>query len=234
MILDENADYDAVLTELAQVMHDQPRAFRGSSLIVDIGGRNLTTDEILELEELVNRQLGTRVLQLVNNEAEEILTEQGDSGRPEADPPKPQPSRQEISTSPRSKEDDSLVRAYVLRRTVRSGQSITYDGSIVILGDVNPGAEVIAGGDVVVIGALRGLVHAGARGRLTACVVALRMDPVQIRIAHLIGRAPDGGSNTYEPEVAYVRNGQIVVESLASRPDSSIGQGGNSLWAERL
>lgn len=231
MILDGSAEYDAILTELAQALSAEAHKFSGNSVIVDVGGRDLSTDEILELEGLVTSQLGTRVLQIVNNEASEILSEEGIEPAVEKPAPHEEPQKTGATSTPA--QDVGTATAYILRRTVRSGQRVTYDGSIVILGDVNAGAEVIAGGDIVVIGALRGTVHAGARGRLTSCVVALRMSPVQIRIAHVIGRAPDDAASGYEPEVAYVRDGQIVVESLAARPDSLNWQGGSTLWAER-
>lgn len=236
VILDGSADYDAILTELEQVLKDESENVRGTSLIVDVVGRNLSTDEVLGLEELVNRQLGTRVLQIVSNEANEILSEEGIMPAPAGSPsPLPQAAQKPgpSTEAPAADPTPDSARAYILRRTIRSGQRVTYDGSIVVLGDVNAGAEVIAGGDIVVIGTLRGTVHAGARGRITSCVVALRMSPVQIRIAHVIGRAPDESTGSNDPEVAYVRGGQIVVESLAARPDPAIWQGGNALWVGR-
>lgn len=101
----------------------------------------------------------------------------------------------------------------LIERTIRSGQTISYNGNIVILGDVNPGAEVIAAGDVVVMGVLRGVVHAGASGEGDAVVVAFRLYPTQLRIANHITRAPDGEEELSQwPEVARIKDGVVTIE----------------------
>lgn len=105
--------------------------------------------------------------------------------------------------------------AIIVRRTLRSGQRVHHIGSIVILGDVNPGAEVIAGGDIIVLGALRGVAHAGAMGEEDALVVAFRLLPTQLRIAHFISRAPDDMElpEPQGPEIAVVKNNLITIHS---------------------
>lgn len=92
----------------------------------------------------------------------------------------------EETTSPKQEDNTLLV-----RRTIRSGQRLHYDGNVVIMGDVNAGAEVVCTGDIIVLGSLRGVAHAGAEGRIEATVYAFRFEPTQLRIAHLISRAPD-------------------------------------------
>lgn len=101
----------------------------------------------------------------------------------------------------------------IARRTLRSGQQLRHPGSIVVIGDVNPGAEIVAGGDVVVWGKLRGTVHAGAMGNDSALVCALDLAPTQLRIAQHIARSPEGRRRKTTPEVARVRDGKIVAES---------------------
>jgi len=108
----------------------------------------------------------------------------------------------------------------LLRRTVRSGQSIRHPGHVVIIGDVNPGAEIIAGGDVVVWGKLRGMVQAGALGNDEAIVCALELTPTQLRIGSHIATSPDEdekGSTHRQPEIASVLDGQIVARPWSSR-----------------
>ncbi|MBQ3180083.1 MAG: septum site-determining protein MinC [Firmicutes bacterium] len=102
----------------------------------------------------------------------------------------------------------------LLHRTLRSGQTVRFGGNIVVLGDVNPGAEIIADGHVVVMGALRGMVHAGAGGNKRATVTALSLLPTQIRIASYITRPPDGvlSPDVYQPETAFLRDGEVVIE----------------------
>lgn len=101
----------------------------------------------------------------------------------------------------------------MIERTLRSGQSVHYDGNVVILGDVNPGAQITATGDVVVMGVLRGTVHAGASGDEAASVIAFRLRPTQLRIAGFIGRSPDeDASSPQQPEIAKVRDGIVTIE----------------------
>ena len=108
--------------------------------------------------------------------------------------------------------------AFYFRGTVRSGQTLEYPGNIVILGDVNPGAYVIASGDIIVIGRLHGFVHAGAEGEERAVVIGASFMPSQLRIAQFIGRPPDEypGSRTkaVHTEKAYIKDGAIVIEPI--------------------
>ena len=100
----------------------------------------------------------------------------------------------------------------ILKETLRSGRSIYHEGHVVIIGDVNPGAEIVASGDVIVWGRLRGLVHAGALGDETAIICALELTPTQLRIADQIAISPDEKRGKAIPEQAAIRNGQIVAE----------------------
>lgn len=100
----------------------------------------------------------------------------------------------------------------VVRRTLRSGQAIRHAGHITLLGDVNPGAEVVAGGDVIVWGKLRGTVHAGAMGDDRAVVCALELAPSQIRIGAHIARSPERSRRPKAAEIASVQEEGIVVE----------------------
>lgn len=101
--------------------------------------------------------------------------------------------------------------AVLVQRTLRSGFRVAYQGHVVVIGDVNPGAEIIASGSVVVWGRLRGVVHAGAEGNEQATVCALDMSPTQLRISELIAVAPQRKGKP-QPEVARVKNGQVIAE----------------------
>jgi septum site-determining protein MinC len=101
--------------------------------------------------------------------------------------------------------------AIFLARTVRSGHSIHFPGHVTILGDVNPGAEIIAGGNIIVWGRLRGTVHAGAGGDDGCMVCALDLAPTQLRIAGHIAVSPSK-KGQQQPEMAKVRQDQIVAE----------------------
>jgi septum site-determining protein MinC len=97
--------------------------------------------------------------------------------------------------------------------TLRGGQSLAQVGNIVVVGDVNPGAELLATGDILVFGALRGVAHAGAQGDAAARIYALDLSATQLRIAACI--AADAGEATSQPEVAFVRDGKIVIAPVA-------------------
>ena len=86
-----------------------------------------------------------------------------------------------------------------------------HPGHVVVLGDVNPGAEIVAGGHVLVWGRLRGVVHAGAAGDANATVAALDLAPTQLRIAGYIAVSPPK-RGTVRPEVALIRDGHLVAE----------------------
>jgi septum site-determining protein MinC len=101
--------------------------------------------------------------------------------------------------------------AVLIHRTLRSGFSLQHKGHVVVIGDVNPGSEIAAGGDVVVWGRLRGMVHAGAEGDESAVVCALDLDPTQLRIAGHIAITPKRRGKS-QPEMAHVVDGQVVAE----------------------
>ncbi|NPA51930.1 MAG: septum site-determining protein MinC [Aquificae bacterium] len=103
----------------------------------------------------------------------------------------------------------------IINKTVRSGQRVEYDGDVLIIGDVNPDAYVIASGNIIVMGTLRGIVHAGANGDETAVIMALKLKPQQLRIASYITRSPDEPSGEPEyPEKAFIENQQIFIEKI--------------------
>lgn len=98
-----------------------------------------------------------------------------------------------------------------LQMTVRSGTEIRHPGSIIVLGDINPGGSLIAAGDIFVWGRLRGVVHAGSEGNEACRIMALHMQPTQLRIAEHVARAPEKPPTLYQPEVAYVSKGGIRI-----------------------
>jgi septum site-determining protein MinC len=102
--------------------------------------------------------------------------------------------------------------------TVRSGQVVEHDGDIVIIGDINPGGQVLATGDIFVMGTLRGMAHAGYKGDENAIIAAVFFQPSQLRIHDVISRAPDTGDSQgleTEMEFAYLRERQMAVDKLS-------------------
>ncbi|MBW4644271.1 MAG: septum site-determining protein MinC [Goleter apudmare HA4340-LM2] len=94
--------------------------------------------------------------------------------------------------------------ALYLEMTVRSGVEIRHPGTVIILGDLNPGGIVVADGDILVWGRLRGVAHAGALGNSECLIMALQMEPTQLRIADAVARAPEKSPLQFSPEVAHV------------------------------
>jgi septum site-determining protein MinC len=90
-----------------------------------------------------------------------------------------------------------------LETTLRSGTEIAHPGSVIVVGDLNPGSSIVADGDILVWGRLRGIVHAGARGNQRCRIMALQMEATQLRIGEHIARTPKPPAEYY-PEVAYV------------------------------
>ncbi len=105
-----------------------------------------------------------------------------------------------------------------LNQTLRSGQTVNYDGNILIIGDAHPGSEIVASGDITVWGILGGIAHAGSQGNVTAKVRALKLNAIQLRIAGLYARRNDTlnvpyvqKTNEFTPEEAQIEDGKIVI-----------------------
>ncbi len=206
LTLEPNTPFSELLTALSDRLAEAPGFFRGASLAVDTSRRSLRGSERTQLESL------RAYYQMSVTPFEQMMAarREHDTGSL-PDPSYPMDitgDREQIQQDLRES-DDTLF----LRRTVRSGQAIHYPSNIVILGDVNPGAEIVAGGDIIIWGVLRGMVHAGYPDNEKAIVCSLLLAPVQLRIARLLSRPPEGFEVQPRPEVAAIRNGQIVVET---------------------
>jgi len=185
--LGEGDDYLALKRRLEERLGSFARFFTGTEVTLETGRRHLTPSQLRELEEIITREHGMRVLRV-----------------------RPAPSLEDSFDRVPIEERATGV----VKRTLRSGQRVGYDGNLVLFGDVHPGAEVVATGDIVVMGSLLGVAHAGARGAEDAVVAALRLRPTQIRIGVRVCRPPEdeAAAEVDEPEIARVRDGQIVVE----------------------
>ncbi|MGI6066159.1 MAG: septum site-determining protein MinC [Bacillota bacterium] len=106
--------------------------------------------------------------------------------------------------------------AVLLTRNIRSGQKVYVKGNAVILGDVNPGAQIAATGSIIIMGTMRGIAHAGSQGDDMAYVMAFRLRPTQIRISDKVCRAPESQYAVDYPEVARIVDNQIILEPYQS------------------
>ncbi len=212
LTLEPGTSFSDLLNALADRISEAPSFFRGASLSVDTSHRSLQTSERSQLEDLLAHyhmsvapiESGVERHRAMNTTITLPPPESLNEGAVTKD-------IRDIEQAQRDGRDteDTLF----LRRTVRSGQAIHHSSNVVVLGDVNPGAEIVAGGDIIVWGVLRGMVHAGYLENNTALVCALQLTPVQLRIAHLLSRPPEGFEAQPRPEVAAIKQGQIVVET---------------------
>lgn len=212
-VLNDEIEYPSLKEKLAEKLALAERFFfEGAEVTLDVGRRMLTTPQLVELDELLRGRHGLRLVDVLHTdpaaaagEADEEPSTAGSEGGQPRRPPRDAEEQQALQP------DSSLV-----RRTLRSGQRVQCDGNIVVMGDVNPGAVVIATGDILVMGVLRGVAHAGATGNQRAVVAAFRLEPTQLRIANFISRSPDeppaGADQPRGPEVASIKNGMVVIE----------------------
>jgi len=129
-------------------------------------------------------------------------------------PPSPKPAAASVSPQEAMQDAPELQRMLVIDKTLRGGQAVETEGSVIVFGNVNPGAQIAAGGSVDIRGTCRGLVHAGAAGDSTAFIIADHLMPTQIRIANYVARSPDEPEDFGKAERAYVKDGQIVIEPI--------------------
>ncbi|MGC8677825.1 MAG: septum site-determining protein MinC [Hydrogenobaculum sp.] len=108
----------------------------------------------------------------------------------------------------------NVSRLLIVNKNLRSGQTVEHSGDVLILGDVNEGAEVVAAGNIVVMGTLRGYAHAGAIGDDSSVVVAKKMMPQQLRIGHHIAIRGEGEEEPQEAEIAKVVDNKIILEPI--------------------
>lgn len=186
-------------------LDQQPGFFRGARVAVDVGSRPVRPHEMDSLKLQLDRR-DMRLWAIISDSPTThatamnlglettLVTTQEELDAPEVDP------------------EEQGTPGILIDRTLRNGRTIRSNGNVTVIGDVNPGAEIIAGGNVIVWGKLRGRVHAGALGNESALICALDLAPTQLRIANFISMAPEDKRRKPRPEMASVRQGRIVAE----------------------
>lgn len=204
VILKEEVEFDEILKQMEEKILSAGKFFKGARLMVKYRGKKLTFDEEQKMFQLLQSKSGAKITGI------EMDTEEPPKVEVE---PQPQPhAKIRMSNFFFKGLEEGITKFY--RGTVRSGQLLNFDGNLVVVGDVNPGAELIATGNVVVMGTLRGIVHAGANGNKEAIVVALNLQPTQLRIADVITRPPDENDNggQFIPELAYIKDDIVYID----------------------
>lgn len=198
--------WDDIHRALLQHLDQQAGFLRGARLALDVGNHILKAADLGQLsKEFADRQLTLWAVLSSSPTTERSAQSFGLATRLGGRP------RIERGVAPLDTALHGGESAVLVRRTLRSGFSLEHAGHVVIIGDVNPGAQVVASGNVVVWGRLRGLVHAGAEGDEKAVVCALDLSPTQLRIAGQIALAPKRRGKP-QPEMARIINGQVVAE----------------------
>lgn len=193
---------DTMFQHIAQ----QSGFLQGGRLAIDVGNQALNALDLSTLRDQLGDQ-GLTLWAVLSNSPKTIQTAQtlGLATR--------------LSKSPVDQDVKSAEthlyegeEAVLVKRTLRSGFVLEHPGHVIVLGDVNPGAEIVAGGNIVVWGRLRGVVHAGAEGDENAIVCALDLSPTQLRIAGQIALTPQRRGKP-QPEVARLQDSKVIAEA---------------------
>ncbi|MCS7050489.1 MAG: septum site-determining protein MinC [Thermomicrobium sp.] len=207
LLLPRAVPFPLVLSQVCALLESQAGFFRGAALLLDFADREPLLEEVVALQQVLDGR-GVRVDAITAGvpEYRERLARWGYRTDQTG------PARRLRLVAP-DHDGEWDGKATYVRRTLRSGMTVEADGHLVVIGDVNPGAMVMANGDVLVWGVVRGTVHAGKNGDAAAVIAALRLAPMQLRIANLVARAPDRGAQHLDaPALARVADGQIVIE----------------------
>ena len=207
LILDDKLPFDELLDEIKKKFIDSEKFFKDARIAISFEGRELNQQEQFEIIEMIRQYTTITIICILDYDElmDEVIQR-----------------RMNVY-----EEEHSPQTGHFYKGTLRSGQQIESETSMVILGDVNPGAKVVAKGNIVILGALKGIAYAGADGDASCFVAALEMDPVQIKIGDHIGRAADKKETgrglrrkskveTPVPQIATVYEQQILIEPISS------------------
>lgn len=200
-----SGDWQDLRATLLAHIEEQAGFFNGARLALDVGEQVLHAAELGALRDrLADRGVTLWAVLSRSATTEEIAQVLGLATR--LTTPKPERPVKAFDTKLPGEA------AVLVQRTLRSGFKVEYQGHIVVIGDVNPGAELVASGNVMVWGRLRGVVHAGAEGNPQAVVCALDLFPTQLRIDDLVADPP-GRKHKPQPEIARIQDRKIITET---------------------
>lgn len=198
LFLDREMPFQELLKAIAEKFKTSSSFFKDAQMALAFEGRSLNREEQLEVIRVIQENTTLEILCVLEQDAlKESYMKKALEER----------QHERVSNDGR-----------FYKGTLRSGQVLESETSIIILGDVNPGATVVSKGNVVVLGTLKGTVHAGAAGNEHTFVAALNMSPMQIRISDSIARSADGPMNPKGsltgPMIAYTEDGNIYMEPI--------------------
>ena len=186
--IDDNAKQEDVIEELDKKIKDLKKMYQDEKTPIRVTGKILTNKELEEIREIIRSKIDVEI--------------KFDT-----------PTTLGLHSITRSyKKDVGMSETTFHKGSLRSGQRLEVEGSLVIIGDVNAGAEVIAADNIAVIGTLRGLAHAGAKGNKEAIIAASTLDAVQIRISNIVKEFDMNEEYVYDNAYIYADGDQIVIE----------------------
>ena len=227
--LDKNAEFEDICAVLKFKLSKQRSFFDDPNATVVFKGRVLSGEEETEIKKIIDESIGINVNYspppAASKSSKNVVEPQKEIENSGANAPIPETPKEEIVEKTESSRHSHIEydhNAKFVMGALRSGNSVHFGGSVIINGDVNPGAEVIAEGNIIVLGSLLGLAHAGCKGDSNAFIMALMMRPTQLRIADIITRMPE----TIEkkpikknilsgPLYAYAKDGQIYITEMS-------------------
>ena len=202
LILNENLPFEELLDAIILKFHESDKFFKNASIAITFSGRHLSTEEEIRIIDAITEQTSIHIICVLDSDEQKELD-----------------TKAQIEEFLRRQEEST---GQFYKGTLRSGQVLECESSVVIVGDVNPGAKIVAKGNIVVLGSLDGNAYAGAAGNSESFVAALHMNPIQIKIADVIGRSEDksplerlrGRKKQLEPQVAYIKEEAICIDVM--------------------
>ncbi len=186
--IDDNAEQENIIEELDKKLNDLKKMYQDEKTPIRVTGKILTNKELEEIREIIKSKIDVEI--------------KFDT-----------PTTLGLHSITRSyKKDVGMSETTFHKGSLRSGQRLEVEGSLVIIGDVNAGAEVIAADNIAVIGTLRGLAHAGAKGNKEAIIAASTLDAVQIRISNIVKEFDMNEEYVYDNAYIYADGDQIIIE----------------------
>lgn len=204
LILTDDMEFKELLKCIIDKFKESEGFFKNAKMAISFEGRKLTQEEEFKIVEAITENSSVHIICILDTDQlkEELVRRKIDQ----------------------FEEERAGKTGEFYKGTLRSGQVLDCETSVVVIGDVNPGAKVISKGNIVILGALKGNAYAGANGNEIAFVAALDMDPVQIKIGDVIGRSADKTvgdkkkkklqTPPAEPQVAIVKDGNIYIEPI--------------------
>lgn len=196
VVLDPELSFDELKEKVANKFRESSKFFKDAQLAISFEGRELTNEEQRDILDIIGQNTDMHIVCVIDND------------------PKKEDIFKKTLEQKLMELDNNTGQFY--KGILRSGTSLEFETSVVIIGDVNNGARVVSKGNIIVLGSLKGTAFAGACGNTNSFVIALDMRPTQIRIADIIARSPDKPikEEVKEPKIAFLEDGNIYIETL--------------------